>query len=310
MQPIFGRLLTAMVTPFTDTLAVDFPRTKELSLRLVEQAHDGLVVAGTTGESPTLSKDEKLKLFTTVKEVCPAPIKVIAGTGSNDTRATIELSKAAAGCGVDGLLLVAPYYNKPGQDMLRRHFLEVAEAVDLPIMLYNIPGRCGVEILPETLAKLAEHPRIVAVKQSLPDVDPVSELATRLQRVRVPVAPGAAHAVAPPMWIYSGDDSHILSIMSAGGCGVVSVSGHLVGPQMKKMIELFESGQIDEARQLHLRLFPIFKGLFTTTNPVLVKAALAMVGFPVGGLRPPIYGATAAEEATLRAILQETGVLS
>lgn len=308
MKPRFGRLVTAMVTPFTANLDVDLPRAKELAQRLVQQGHDGLVVAGTTGEAPTLSKEEKLKLFGAVRQAVGKETHLIAGTGSNDTRSTIELSKAAVGEGADALLLVAPYYNKPNQEMMYRHFTSVAEAVELPIMVYNIPGRTGVEISPETLARLAEHPRIVAVKQSLPDVDPVSDLAARL--ARAPVAAGGGSAdQEPAMWIYSGDDTHTLSIMSAGGCGVVSVSGHLLGPQMKEMMEHFEAGRVDEARTLHLRHFPLFKGLFATPNPVLVKAALGMVGFPVGGLRPPLYEATAAELETLKKLLQQQGLL-
>lgn len=307
MKPRFGRLVTAMVTPFTANLDLDLPRAKELAVRLVEQGHDGLVVAGTTGESPTLSKDEKLQLFKAVREAVGHGTHLIAGTGSNDTRATIELSKAAAGTGADALLVVAPYYNKPNQEMLYRHFTSVADAVELPIMVYNIPGRTGVEIAPETLARMAEHPRIVAVKQSLPDVDPVSDLAARL--ARAPVAAGGGPAPEPAMLIYSGDDTHTLSIMSAGGCGVVSVSGHLVGPQMKEMMEHFEAGRVNQARELHLRHFPLFKGLFTTPNPVLVKAALGMVGFPVGGLRAPLYEATAAELDTLKKLLQQQGLI-
>jgi 4-hydroxy-tetrahydrodipicolinate synthase len=294
----FGRLVTAMVTPFDEKLQVNLPRAAELAQRLVDQGNESLVVCGTTGESPTLSKDEKKGLFKTVRQALPGHVKVIAGTGSNDTASTIELSKAAADCGADALLLVSPYYNKPTQDMQRRHFLEVAEATSLPIMLYNIPGRTGVEIAPETLAALAQHPRIVAVKQSLPDVDPVSDLAARLVR-----------DAQAEMAIYSGDDTHTLSILSAGGVGVVSVSGHLLGPQMAQMIKAFEEGDLATARQLHLQTFPLMKGLFATTNPVLVKAALKLVGFEVGGVRPPLYGASSAEEATLLPLLKEQGLL-
>ena len=286
-------MVTAMVTPFKEDLSVDFPRAQELARRLVEHGNESLVVAGTTGESPTLSKDEKNQLFKAVKEGVPAGVKIIAGTGSNDTRATIEASKAAADTGADALLVVAPYYNKPAQDMLRRHFLEIAEAVSLPIMVYNIPGRTGVEIGPDILAKLAEHPRILAVKESLPDVDNVTDLAARVR------------SQGSELWIYSGDDSHTLSIMSAGGCGVVSVAGHLVGKEMAEMMKLYEEGKVREATAIHLRIFPLIKGLFATTNPVLVKAGLKLVGFPVGGLRPPVYAATAEEEARLLPLLGE-----
>lgn len=307
---MFGRLVTAMVTPFDDNLAVDLGRARELARRLVDEGNEGLVVCGTTGESPTLSKDEKKSLFRAVREAVPSQVKVIAGTGSNCTRSTIELSRAAEECGVDGLLLVSPYYNKPTQDMQRRHFLEVAEATQTPIMLYNIPGRTGVEIAPETLARLAEHPRIVAVKESLPDVDPVSDLASRLSRLRTPVRTGGqGQAPEPAMYIYSGDDTHTLSILSAGGHGVVSVAGHLVARQMRQMIEAFEAGDVSTARSLHLQIFPLLKGLFATTNPVLVKAGLRLVGFPVGGLRAPLYAAEPAEEEALKPLLRNLGLL-
>ena len=286
-----------MVTPFTEDLSVDVPRARELAQRLVAQGNEGLVVTGTTGEAPTLTKDEKKQLFKGVREALPKEIYVIAGTGTNDTRATIESSKMAQDCGVDGLLLVAPYYSKPSQEMMRRHFLEVAEATELPIMLYNIPGRTGVEILSETLAALAAHPRIAAVKESLPDVDPVTDLATRLAQT------------ARTMAIYSGDDAHTLSILCSGGVGVVSVAGHLVAPQMLEMLVAFEEGRIDRARDLHLQIFPLIKGLFSTTNPVMTKAGLKLVGFPVGSLRPPLYPASSQEEDRLRPLLHELGLL-
>lgn len=309
MRPPFGRLVTAMVTPFDENLNLDLGRAKELAHRLVDQGNESLVISGTTGESPTLTKEEKKTLFSSLRQALPTSVKIIAGTGSNDTRSTLELSKAAADCGADALLLVSPYYNKPSQDMQRRHFLEVAEATSLPIMLYNIPGRTGVEISPETLAKLAEHPRIVAVKESLPDVDPVSDLAARLSRLPKTVAAGNAPSPEPAMWIYSGDDTHTLSILASGGCGVVSVSGHLVGPQMKAMMDHFEAGRVEEARRIHLQIFPLMKGLFATTNPVLVKAGLRMVGFPVGGVRPPLYEASPAEEEAVKVLLAELGLL-
>lgn len=296
MNAPYGRLITAMVTPFSEELQVDYPRAQQLAQRLVEQGHTGLVVAGTTGESPTLSKDEKLRLFREVRQAVPNT-PLIAGTGSYDTRATIELSKAATDTGVNALLVVAPYYNKPAQDMLRRHFLEVAEATTLPIVVYNIPGRTGVEISPDILVALAEHPRIVAVKASQPDVDPISELASKLRRA------------GRQMAIYSGDDTHTLSIMASGGCGVISVSGHFVGPQMLEMMNAFEAGQVEKARSIHLEIFPIMKGLFATTNPVLTKVGLKMQGFDVGGLRPPLYWASQSEEQAIQRILQDLKLL-
>jgi 4-hydroxy-tetrahydrodipicolinate synthase len=296
MNAPFGRLITAMVTPFQENLEVDYARAVDLAKRLVGQKHTGLVVAGTTGESPTLSKAEKLKLFREIKEAVPQT-HIIAGTGSNDTRATIELSKAAADTGVDALLVVSPYYNKPNQEMLRRHFLEVADASSLPLVLYNIPGRTGVEISPDVLFALADHPRIVAVKQSLPDVDPITDLASKLKDSHRQMA------------IYSGDDAHILSIMASGGCGVISVAGHFVGPQMAEMMEAFEAGNIQKAREIHLTIFPLIKGLFTTTNPVMTKAGLKLQGFPVGSLRPPLYPASQNEEDQIGSILKTLSLL-
>lgn len=296
MTPPFGRLLTAMVTPFKEDLSVDSDRAIELAKRLIEQGNDGLIVSGTTGESPTLTKPEKLALFKSIKAALPNN-SIVAGTGSYDTKASIELSKAAADCGVDGLLLVTPYYNKPAQSMILRHFLEIAEATELPIMLYNIPSRCGVEIAPETLAKLAQHPRIVAVKQSLPDVDQIIDLQSRVK------------ADGSTFWQYSGDDTHTLSIMAAGGCGVVSVAAHVVAKEMKEMIELFLTGKVLEAADIQTRIFNITKGLFATTNPVLPKAALKLQGFPVGGLRPPVYEATEEDIAKLKPLLAELGLL-
>jgi 4-hydroxy-tetrahydrodipicolinate synthase len=296
MNAPFGRLVTAMVTPFQENLEVDYPTAIALAKRLVEQKHTGLVVAGTTGESPTLSKAEKLKLFRDIKEAVPTT-HIIAGTGSNDTRNTIELSKAAADTGVDALLVVSPYYNKPNQEMLKRHFLEVADASSLPLVLYNIPGRTGVEVSPDVLFALAEHPRIVAVKQSLPDVDPITDLASKLK--------GSGREMA----IYSGDDAHTLSIMASGGCGVISVAGHFVGPQMAEMMEAFEAGNIDRAREIHLSIFPLIKGLFTTTNPVMTKAGLKLQGFPVGSLRPPLYPSSQAEEDYIGGILKSLALL-
>lgn len=295
--PGFGRLVTAMVTPFHPDGRVDSDRAAELALRLVAEGTDALVVCGTTGESPTLTREEKLLLFRTVKEAVGAT-PVVAGTGSYCTRSTVELSLAARDCGVDGLLVVAPYYNKPPQDGLYAHFRTVAEAVDLPMMVYNIPGRTGVEIAPATLARLAELPNVVAVKESLPSLEPVSALAALLEG-----APGRA------MEIYSGDDSATLPLMALGGVGVVSVASHVAGPQIQQMMQAFATGRTDEARKMHLRLYPLFTGLFATTNPTLPKAALKLKGFPVGGLRLPLLEATPPQEAELRRVMVEAGVL-
>ncbi|MGE0488892.1 MAG: 4-hydroxy-tetrahydrodipicolinate synthase [Vulcanimicrobiota bacterium] len=303
----FGLMATAMVTPFTDNLEVDYDKAAKLAVKLVEEGNDSLVVCGTTGESPVLSSDEKVKLFKTVKTAVGPKVPVIAGTGSYDTKATIKLSLQAAEAGADALLLVAPYYNKPSQEGLYQHFQAIFEAVELPAMLYNIPGRTGVEILPETLARLAEHPRAVAVKQSLLSVDPISDLSARLSRVKV--GAGASGAGEASMAIYSGDDSNILPHLSVGGKGVVSVAGHVAARPIKQMLEAFVAGRVQDAIDLHLRLFPLFKVLFVTSNPAPVKAALALQGFPVGGVRLPLVAANADEVAQVKAVMSEAGLL-
>ncbi|GMU54466.1 MAG: 4-hydroxy-tetrahydrodipicolinate synthase 2 [Candidatus Xenobia bacterium] len=285
----FGRLLTAMVTPFTPSLEVDYDRAVELARKLIADGNDGLIVAGTTGESPTLSKAEKLELFKRVKQAVGKDIPIVAGTGSYATQATIELSQAAAETGVDGLLLVAPYYNKPPQEGMFLHFQAIARATRLPIMLYNIPGRTGIELLPETLARLGEIPSIQAVKQSLPSLDPINELAIRSDLAQ-----------------YSGDDGNTLPILALGGVGVVSVAGHVAAGLIKRQIEAFFAGQVAEAARLQRQLYPLFTGLFKTSNPILVKAALKKLGFPVGGLRPPLIEATPEQEQALDKVLAVT----
>ncbi|MEW6283349.1 MAG: 4-hydroxy-tetrahydrodipicolinate synthase [Candidatus Eremiobacterota bacterium] len=295
-KPVFGRMVTAMVTPFGADLEVDYDRAAELARKLVSDGNDCLVVAGTTGESPTLTREEKLTLFSTVKQAVGKNVQVIAGTGSNSTKATVELSQAAERAGADGLLLVAPYYNKPPQEGLYRHFKSVAEACSLPIMLYNIPGRTGIEISPEVLARLAELPTVVAVKQSLPGLEPISDLLVRLQ--------------GRELAVYSGDDASTLPILALGGVGVVSVAGHIAARPMKEMIEHFFQGRVREAQQVHQRLYPIFTGLFRATNPILVKAALKRLGFPVGGVRLPLVDASPEQEARLTEALAESDLLA
>lgn len=282
----FGRLLTAMVTPFTPSLEVDYDRAVELARKLLAEGNDGLVVCGTTGESPTLTKDEKLQLFKRVKEAVGKDVPIVAGTGSYDTQATIKLSEAVKETGADALLLVTPYYNKPPQEGIFQHFQAVAKASPLPIMLYNIPSRTGTEILPETLARLGELPTVKCVKQSLPTMDPINELTQRSDLAQ-----------------YSGDDANTLPLLSLGGVGVVSVAGHIAGKQIKRQLEAFFQGDVQEAARLQKELYPLFTGLFKTSNPILVKAALKQLGFPVGGLRLPLIEATPEQEQALAKVL-------
>ncbi|MHB2016362.1 MAG: 4-hydroxy-tetrahydrodipicolinate synthase [Candidatus Xenobia bacterium] len=329
----FGNIMTAMVTPFNEDLSINEPMVGELAHRLVEEGSDGLIVCGTTGESPTLSHEEKLRMFRLVKEAVGGRASVWAGTGGYDTASTIELSKEAEQLGVDGLLVVAPYYNKPPQEGLYQHFKMVAEAVSLPIMVYNIPGRTGVNILPETLERMAEIKNIAAVKEAAGSVDQVADIARRIGASGGALAPARARVssgfmgsgsqgttvevrdmvdeVAPtrPFYIYSGDDSLTLPFMTAGALGVVSVASHVVGPQMKKMVNAFLDGRVREAARIHVSLFPVFKALFATTNPILVKAAMQLRGMDVGGLRPPMVGATSVERDKLKRALQEAGIL-
>lgn len=297
MSGRFGSLLTAMVTPFLDNHEVDYEGAATLAKLLVEDGNDGLVICGTTGEAPTMSSEEKVQLWKTVKEAVGKDVPVIAGTGSYCTRSTIELSQKAQKAGADALLVVAPYYNKPSAEGMREHFRAVHDATELPIMLYNIPSRTGVEIPTEILETLASLPRIVAVKQSLP-IDPVSRLESRL------VGTGADFDT------YSGDDSQTLPQLSVGGRGVVSVAGHVAGKLIKEMMNQFFSGNVAEAAKLHKRLFPLFEVLFITSNPVPVKHALKLLGRPAGPVRQPLWEASAEQEKQVESVLREVGLLS
>lgn len=285
---LFGHVITAMVTPFDAGGEVDYAKAATLARRLVADGNDGLVIAGTTGESPTLSDEEKVRLFATVKEAVGDRGKVIAGTGTYNTAHSIHLSQDALRAGCDGLLLVNPYYNRPSQEGLYAHFRAVAESTPLPVMLYNIPGRTGVNCTPETIARLAQIPNVVAVKEAAGSLDQVSEI-----RVKTPEG----------FLIYSGDDSLTLPKLAVGATGVVSVAGNLTARPIQEMIQAFFAGRVAEALALHRRLWPLFKVLFITTNPVPVKAAMRLVGFDCGGVRLPLVQATPKEEEQIRAVL-------
>ncbi|MGI9952047.1 4-hydroxy-tetrahydrodipicolinate synthase [Moorellaceae bacterium AZ2] len=291
----WGRILTAMVTPFKETGELDLQGAKKLATYLVEHGSDGLVVAGTTGESPTLTHEEKIALFAAVKEAVGDRAVVIAGTGGNSTAASIELSRQAEKVGVDGLMLVVPYYNRPSQEGLYRHFKAVAEATSLPILLYNIPSRTGRNMEAETTLKLAAIDNIVAVKESSGDLDQVTAILRN----------------APEGFlVYSGDDSLTLPLMSIGGYGIISVAAHVVGERMQAMVRAYVQGNTSEAAAIHQELFPVFKALFVTTNPVPVKAALNMLGLPAGPVRLPLVEATAGEKEKIAHALQSAGLLS
>ncbi|MEH6954392.1 4-hydroxy-tetrahydrodipicolinate synthase [Neobacillus drentensis] len=284
----FGQLLTAMVTPFDQNGEVDFNATRNLVDYLIENGTDGIVVAGTTGESPTLSSEEKVALFQFVVAVVNGRVPVIAGTGSNNTRASISLTKQAEEAGVDGIMLVAPYYNKPSQEGMYQHFKAIAESTSLPIMIYNIPGRCAVNISVETLVRLSQLPNIVAVKEASGNLDAMAEIISR---------------TPSDFSLYSGDDGLTLPVLAIGGTGVVSVASHVIGNEMKDMIQLFKNGQVQEAASAHRRLLPIMKALFTAPNPAPVKAALNINGVNVGGLRLPLLPLSDEEKSGLQAVL-------
>ena len=262
-----------MVTPFDNEGNVHYAEAERLAAYLAANGSDGIVVCGTTGESPTLSWDEEYQLFQVVQSAVAGTAKVIAGTGSNSTSEAIEATQKAAKLGVDGSLQVVPYYNKPPQSGLYQHFAAIASACDLPMMLYNIPGRTGQQLEPETVAKLAQLPGIVAIKEATGNLDIASQI----------------RSLTPPEFtIYSGDDSLTLPILAVGGTGVVSVASHLVGNEIQQMIGAFNSGYNQAAIQLHLKMLPLFKGLFSAPNPMPIKAALKLQGWEVGGLRLPM----------------------
>ncbi|WNC23232.1 4-hydroxy-tetrahydrodipicolinate synthase [Thermosynechococcus sp. PP22] len=291
----FGRVITAMITPFTEDGAIAYDVAAELAQHLVANGSDGIVVCGTTGESPTLTWEEEFQLFQTVQQAVAGKAKVIAGTGSNSTREAIHATAKAAELGLDGALLVVPYYNKPPQEGLYAHFQAIAKVVpDFPLMLYNIPGRTGQNLLPETVIRLADHPNIVAIKEASGSLDQASALRA---------------ALPPTFRIYSGDDSLTLPLLAVGGYGVVSVASHLVGRRIQEMIQAFIQGDTATATAIHCQLLPLFKVLFVTTNPIPIKAALSLQGWAVGAPRLPLTSASDAVIDQLKPVLDALGLL-
>ena len=286
----WGPVITAMATPFGGDGAVDYDRAGELARRLVDTGSTGIVVAGTTGESPTLTDEEKLQLLRVVRDAVAGRAAVLAGTGTYDTAHSVHLSRQAQRVGADGLLVVVPYYNRPTQEGLYQHFKTVAESTDLPVLMYNIPSRTGTNMLPETVVRLSEVRNVAGIKEASGSLDQVSEI-----RRRTP----------EPFLIYSGDDSLTLPYLSVGAVGIVSVASHLVGREIAEMIAHFQAGRVQEARRMHLRLFPLFRALFIAPNPVPLKAALELAGFPVGKPRLPLVEATPKEREQIAAALRE-----
>lgn len=296
MQAIdFGRVITAMVTPFDTDGSVNYAIAEKLAAHLVDSGTDAIVVCGTTGESPTLTWDEEYQLFQVVQKAVSGKAKILAGTGSNSTKEAIAATEKAAKLGLDGSLQVVPYYNKPPQEGLYRHFQAIAQACpQLPIMLYNIPGRTGQDLLPETVARLAEIPNIVAIKEASGNLDRVTQI-----RCSTP----------NDFAIYSGDDSLTLPILSVGGRGVVSVASHIVGSQIQEMVRAFETNKTQLATQIHLQLFPLFKAIFYTTNPIPIKAALRLQGWQVGSTRLPLGDMPEELNKKLETVMKELSLI-
>lgn len=291
----FGRVLTAMITPFDEDGNVNYAVAESLAVHLVENGTDALIVCGTTGESPTLSWSEEYELFRVVQQAVVGKAKLLAGTGSNSTQEAISATQKADKLGLDGTLQVVPYYNKPPQAGLYQHFRAIAESSpDLPLMLYNIPGRTGQNLFPETIARLSEIPNIVAVKEASGNLDQVSQI---------------RRSTPPTFSVYSGDDSLTLPMLAVGAQGVVSVASHLVGRPLQQMIQAFEQGQVQTATQIHLQLFPLFKALFVSTNPIPVKAALRLQGWQVGSTRLPLTDDSAELDDKLQIVMTELGLL-
>jgi 4-hydroxy-tetrahydrodipicolinate synthase len=288
---VFGEVLTATVTPFDADGAVDYERYRELCAYLVDNGSDGVVVSGTTGESPTLSDDERVELLRAAIDAIGDRATVLAGTGTNSTAHSIHLTEQAHEAGADGFLVVTPYYNKPPPRGIVEHFKAVAAASDRPVMVYNIPSRVVINIEPETMARLAEIPNVTSVKQANDDLEQ------------------ARRIVELGLDLYAGDDNIVYPFLELGGKGGVCVHTHVVGPQVKEMVRRFRDGDADGARRVHEELAPAYELLAVTTGPIQIKAALNLLGQEVGGLRLPLVEASEDERARIRDCLQRLGVL-
>jgi 4-hydroxy-tetrahydrodipicolinate synthase len=294
-DPRFGRLITAMVTPFTPDLELDLPRAQQLARRLLDSGSEALVVCGTTGESPTVFYDQKLELFRAVVEEVDGRAPVIANAGDNCTADSVEFAQRVVGLGVDAIMAVVPYYNKPPQEGLYRHFRAIAESVDVPVILYNIPGRCVINMTAETTLRLARDcENIVAVKEASGNLAQIAEI--------IEGSPDGFE-------VLSGSDEDTLPMMGLGGTGVISVASHVAGPAMHEMVHAQAEGAHTRALKRHLELLPLFKALFATSSPILIKDALAATGFDVGTCRLPLIPPTPEQSAELRRVLEHTGLL-
>ena len=284
-----GRLITAMVTPFREDGSVDYPQARALAEALLASGSDGIVVCGTTGEAPTVTDQEKLRLFAEVKKVTRDRAAVIANTGNYSTAHSIELTKEAEVLGVDAILAVVPYYNKPTQEGLYQHFKAISDNTRLPVVVYNVPSRTITDLSAETMIRLSKVANIVGVKEASGNLAQIGAIIDGVSR--------------PNFRVWSGNDSDTLAVMKRGGYGIVSVASHLVGRQIKEMVRLSARGDFEKAGELEAKLLPLFQGLFVVSNPILVKYALSRIGFPVGGLRLPLVSADAKAAAVIDGLL-------
>ena len=284
----FGNIATAMVTPFDKNENIDFQKLSKLIDYLLKNGTDSLVVAGTTGESPTLSEEEKIALIQYSVKEAAGRVPVIAGTGSNNTKASIKLTKKAEEAGADAVMLVTPYYNKPSQEGMYRHFRAIAEETSLPVMLYNVPGRTAASLAPETAIRLAEIPNIVAIKEASGDLEAITKIIAETPE---------------DFAVYSGDDSLTLPVLSVGGRGIVSVASHVIGPEMQQMIKHYMNGETQQAALIHQKLLPLMKGLFAAPNPSPLKTALQLKGLDVGSVRLPLVPLNEDERLRLSSLM-------
>ena len=287
----FGRLTTAMITPFKKDGEIDWSGVEKLAAHLISTGHDGLVLNGTTGEAPTTSDDEKDEIIKVVRKVVGSKIKIVAGAGNNETSHSVEQAKRAAKAGADALLVVTPYYNKPPQAGIAAHFTAMADATDLPVVMYDIPGRTGIEIESDTIVKLFEHPKIVALKDAKGNVAATSWV---IKRCGIPV--------------YSGDDILNLPLLAVGAVGVISVCGHTVGKEIRQLLDAWFAGDAAKALEMHQKLLPVYTGTFRTQGAILTKAALNAMGLPGGFTRLPLVDATETQIAQLKEDFRQAGI--
>lgn len=291
----FGRFIPAMITPFDKNRELDLPRAQELALRLIEGGSDALLLNGTTGESPTVFYPQKVELFKAVMEAVDGKVPIIANVGDNSTADSVEFAREVEKLGVDGFMAVVPYYNKPPQEGLYQHFKSIAQAVELPLILYNIPGRCVINMEAETTLRLAHDlPNIVAIKEASGKFDQITKIISEAPK---------------GFCVYSGDDEVTLPIMGLGGWGVISTIGNVAPARMKEIVQTMVTGDTTRALAAHLALQPLMRELFVTSNPIMVKEALKLLGFDCGGVRLPLIDATPEQRDRLTAVMKQVGVL-